>query len=340
MSSVNAIQRLSREKKELDKSRVREFYAAPIPDNIFEWHFTLLGPAHTPYADGLYHGILRFPREYPFKPPDITFLTPNGRFQVGKSICSSISSYHPELWCPSYNVTLILVALRVFMGQDDELGVGALARQYISADEKQRLARESRRFSCPACGMRHAEDIWQEEMERHPPVGAEVEAKVPKLPPSNTPVAEEGSELTPDAITDSTREDGGVIADEEGAVEADGVVDDKITKEEANLDEMRELNAAASQPLAEDAIATRAVETEAEAQEGGTGEKIEPLVAEVNGESKLAEENGEVAALQPGVLIGFGDFVEVHVPFYILDATIRISLFLCIAVIAKKALWY
>jgi ubiquitin-conjugating enzyme E2 J1 len=38
------------------------------------------------------------PLDYPFKPPNIVFLTPNGRFEAGKKICLSISAYHPEEW--------------------------------------------------------------------------------------------------------------------------------------------------------------------------------------------------------------------------------------------------
>ena len=32
---------------------------------------------------GYYHGKLVFPREFPFKPPSIYMLTPNGRFNIG-----------------------------------------------------------------------------------------------------------------------------------------------------------------------------------------------------------------------------------------------------------------
>ncbi len=31
---------------------------------------------------GLYHGKLVFPSEFPFKPPSIYIITPNGRFKV------------------------------------------------------------------------------------------------------------------------------------------------------------------------------------------------------------------------------------------------------------------
>lgn len=44
-------------------------------DNIFEWHFTLRGPRGTDFEGGVYHGKILLPDDYPFKPPDIIFLT-------------------------------------------------------------------------------------------------------------------------------------------------------------------------------------------------------------------------------------------------------------------------
>lgn len=45
-------------------------------------------------------GRIIFPADYPFKPPNIYFLTPNGRFELGKKICLSITSFHQETWRP------------------------------------------------------------------------------------------------------------------------------------------------------------------------------------------------------------------------------------------------
>lgn len=37
------------------------------------------------------------PTEYPIKPPHLFFITPNGRFQVNRKICLSISGHHPGI---------------------------------------------------------------------------------------------------------------------------------------------------------------------------------------------------------------------------------------------------
>ncbi|WFD26960.1 hypothetical protein MNAN1_001949 [Malassezia nana] len=40
------------------------------------------GPMDSPFAEGLYHGKILLPTDYPFHPPHIMFLTPNGRWKV------------------------------------------------------------------------------------------------------------------------------------------------------------------------------------------------------------------------------------------------------------------
>ena len=69
---------------------------------MFEWHFTMRGPDNSDYSCGFYHGRIVFPADYPFSPPSISFLTPNGRWEVEKKICLSVTGYHPESWQPAW----------------------------------------------------------------------------------------------------------------------------------------------------------------------------------------------------------------------------------------------
>lgn len=63
-----------------------EYAAAPLEDNLFEWHFTLRGPSSSDFEEGIYHGRIMLPPEYPFRPPDVMFLTPNGRWELNKKV--------------------------------------------------------------------------------------------------------------------------------------------------------------------------------------------------------------------------------------------------------------
>lgn len=57
------------------KEPTEEYWAHPVDDNLFEWHFTVQGPPATDFEGGVYHGRILFPTEYPMKPPNIIILT-------------------------------------------------------------------------------------------------------------------------------------------------------------------------------------------------------------------------------------------------------------------------
>ena len=58
------------------------------------------GPPGTPYAGGAYHGVLKFPCEYPHKAPSVLMYTPSGRFQTNTRICMSMSEcVQLRGWC-------------------------------------------------------------------------------------------------------------------------------------------------------------------------------------------------------------------------------------------------
>lgn len=69
-----AVKRLMREACELGKG-TDEYFARPLEDNLFEWHFTVHGPPMSEFEGGVYHGRILLPTEYPMKPPNIILLT-------------------------------------------------------------------------------------------------------------------------------------------------------------------------------------------------------------------------------------------------------------------------
>ena len=115
MATHLATARLRKELKSLQKEPVDNIRALPRESNILEWHYVIEGGKDTPYEGGWYHGIIKFPKEYPFKPPSIEMLTPNGRFKTNTKLCLSMSDFHPETWNPLWSVANILTGLYSFM---------------------------------------------------------------------------------------------------------------------------------------------------------------------------------------------------------------------------------
>lgn len=128
-----------------------DIQAAPLGDgdNLFDWHFTIRGPSDSPFEDGIYHGRLIFPPQYPMKPPEIFLLTPNGRFETNKKICLSISGYHPETWLPSWSISTALRALQAFFCTPAKGAIGGL--EWPEA-ERRRIAKKSPEWKCGECG--------------------------------------------------------------------------------------------------------------------------------------------------------------------------------------------
>jgi len=124
-ATTTAVTRLKKDFSKLLKDPIPYAVALPLPSNILEWHYVVTGAPDTPYEGGYYHGKLIFPSDFPFRPPSIYMITPNGRFQVNTRLCLSISDYHPDTWNPSWTVSTIITGLISFMNENSHT-LGAL----------------------------------------------------------------------------------------------------------------------------------------------------------------------------------------------------------------------
>eukprot|EP01038_Epipyxis_sp_PR26KG_P011546 gene11546-15465_t len=136
--------RLRKEYKELIKNPIADIRAVPRETNVLEWHYVVNGPKGTPYEGGWYHGMLIFPSDYPYKPPSIQMITPNGRFKTHTRLCLSMSDFHPESWNPLWSVGTILMGLHSFM-QEETPTYGSI----VATDAYRRqCAKESMEVNC------------------------------------------------------------------------------------------------------------------------------------------------------------------------------------------------
>ncbi|CCF52189.1 putative UBC6 - E2 ubiquitin-conjugating enzyme [Ustilago hordei] len=147
----SAVKRILSEARELGWDDSDLYTASPLEDNIFEWHFTLRGPANTEFASGLYHGRILLPAEYPMRPPNLMLLTPNGRWEPNKKICLTFTGFHEEMWQPAWGIRTALLGLQTFMTAKAEAAAGVGALDY-PLQARQRLARQSREWKCEVCG--------------------------------------------------------------------------------------------------------------------------------------------------------------------------------------------
>ncbi|CAD8058992.1 unnamed protein product [Paramecium primaurelia] len=142
MAQQLSIQRLLREYDKLQKLNNNQFICEPNPTNIFEWHFVIYNLTDS-FAGGYYHGILQMPPDYPLKPPTLKFITPSGRFEVGKPVCLSFTNFHPESWSSAQTIESMMISIISFM-YTNENTTGGIISSHL---EKQKQALNSKKFN-------------------------------------------------------------------------------------------------------------------------------------------------------------------------------------------------
>ncbi|KAI8619357.1 ubiquitin-conjugating enzyme E2, J2 [Chytriomyces sp. MP71] len=155
MASKQATKRLQKEYQLMMTNPPELIVAKPLEANILVWHYIVTGPPDSPYEGGEFHGKVIFPEEYPFKPPAIKMLTPNGRFQTDTRLCLSMSDYHPGTWNPAWSVATILTGLLSFMLE----GTPTTGSIKTSVQERRQLARKSKLWNRAD---RRFQDVWPE----------------------------------------------------------------------------------------------------------------------------------------------------------------------------------
>ncbi|CAO1632048.1 unnamed protein product [Parajaminaea phylloscopi] len=146
----SAVKRILSEARELEADASREYHAAPLESNIFEWHFTLRGPQGSEFESGLYHGRIILPAEYPFRPPSLMLLTPNGRWECNKKICLTFTGFHEEMWQPAWGIRTALLGVQAFMAARAAAATGVGSLDY-PVEERTKLADKSRQWACSVC---------------------------------------------------------------------------------------------------------------------------------------------------------------------------------------------
>jgi len=102
--------RINSELQELMHSPPANCSAGPIDDNIYHWQATIMGPDKSPYHGGVFYLNIDFPKDYPFKPPKIMFLTKIYHCNINASggICLDILK---EQWSPALTVSKLLLSI-------------------------------------------------------------------------------------------------------------------------------------------------------------------------------------------------------------------------------------
>ena len=140
-----AHKRIQKELKDMENQAMPNISAGPLNrSDLYHWQGSIMGPNDSPYYGGVFFVDIRFPSDYPFKPPKLTFKTriyhPN--INSNGAICLDILK---DQWSPALTISKVLLSLLSLLtdaNPDDPL-VPEIAHVYKNDKAKyQKLAKE------------------------------------------------------------------------------------------------------------------------------------------------------------------------------------------------------
>tara|TARA_B110000444_G_scaffold261293_1_gene312399 strand:- start:720 stop:1460 length:741 start_codon:yes stop_codon:yes gene_type:complete len=94
-------------------------------NNFLNGYAMIFGPEKTPYENGIYFFNLKFPYDYPFSPPKLTYLTNDGKtrfnpnlYRNGKVCLSILNTWKGEQWTSCQTIRSVLLTLVTVLNEN------------------------------------------------------------------------------------------------------------------------------------------------------------------------------------------------------------------------------
>ena len=133
-----ASKRLTNEFKNLSTNPVHGAKVEQVGDNLYKWKVVLPGPKGSAYEEGLFNLSFEFPVNYPFKYPDVKFITPMYHPNIKKDTGEICMDVFANSWSPTQKVSDIIEKLSSLLmsPSTDSPLEGEIAQEYVSNHSK------------------------------------------------------------------------------------------------------------------------------------------------------------------------------------------------------------
>ena len=104
--------RLAHEFKCLAQDTPEGVEAKPLDACNYHWQASIRGPVGSPYEGGVFYLYLKVPMLYPFRPPEVRFLTKIFHPNVNRHGDIGIDSIQLANWCSGLTLTKVLISIQ------------------------------------------------------------------------------------------------------------------------------------------------------------------------------------------------------------------------------------
>ena len=109
-----ALKRIQKELIDFNKNPPENCSAGPVNNvDMFHWQATIMGPSDSVYQGGVFFLDIKFPSDYPLKPPKIRFMTRIYHPNICPScwdLCCGIDILKDQ-WSPALNISKIMLCI-------------------------------------------------------------------------------------------------------------------------------------------------------------------------------------------------------------------------------------
>ena len=174
-AKINAMKRIREELKEINKNPIANIGVTVgllNEDNLFEWRCTLMGPKDTSYKNGIFFLNIKFPDNYPQKPPEVAFKTPIYHINVNPNkldmkgaealghVCISTLNW----WKPTSTIKEVLTdifALFYMANPDSPYGMDrANEFRFKKALHEEKIKYFTKKYASPTSANKEYTDSW------------------------------------------------------------------------------------------------------------------------------------------------------------------------------------
>lgn len=129
--------RIQKELAEITLDPPSNCCAGPKDDNLYEWVSTIMGPDGSPYQGGIFFLDIKFPQDYPFKPPKVTFKTRIYHCNISSAgdICLDVLK---DNWSPALTISKVLLSISSLLTDPNPADplVASIAQELLHDREK------------------------------------------------------------------------------------------------------------------------------------------------------------------------------------------------------------